>query len=270
MKAKLWLTAQGVMALVLGVSAAVQLNDPDPVRWMAIYAAGAIACVLSIARRLPWFVSAAIGGVALAWAVTLAPAVIARVPAASDVLTWKMRDTSVEETREMFGLLIEVGCMTVLTVRGLFFGRKRRFRHPPDPRVAAHPWLGAMLEALGERYRLGQDAADGIQLLCRTGKARFNPMRVWVRPADHHVLGDYDVRIEEGKPVEVGRALLDQRVSPRLGPLGLTPAQETVEEWAGMVLTRRYAGSCPDPGRAAQAVELMCRGSDQVMNTALE
>src|SRR5262249_24848661 len=81
--------------------------------------------------------------------------------------------------------------------------RKARVQRPPDPRVDGDPWLASMLDDLGERYRLGGDLSDGIQVLRRTGKARFNPMRVFLRTPDRTVTGDYGVGGRGGK---IGRA----------------------------------------------------------------
>src|SRR4051812_49589076 len=65
---------------------------------------------------------------------------------------------------------------------------------PADPRLEADPWLGKTFAMLGERYQLGADAPDGARILRRTGRARFNPMPVWIRAADHLVRGEYEVR----------------------------------------------------------------------------
>ncbi len=148
--------------------------------------------------------------------------------------------------------------------------RKPRVQRPPDPRADADPWLASMLDDLGERYQLGGDLPDGIQLLRRTGRARFNPMRVYLRPADRRVSGDYDVRTREGKTLADGRALLERKVTSQLASLGLKPARETVEEWGGQVITRRYEGLCPDARTAAAAVRFICEQSEQVMDTAAE
>ena len=51
-----------------------------------------------------------------------------------------------------------------------------------------------MLAHLGERYRLGEDGAEGTRILRRTGRERFNPMQVWLRPAERVVVGEYEVR----------------------------------------------------------------------------
>jgi len=127
-----------------------------------------------------------------------------------------------------------------------------------------------MLDQLGERYQLGKDAADGIQVLRRTARTRFNPMRVYVQPINREVIGEYDVRVREGKTLAQGRALLDRKVSARLSELGMRPAREVVEEWGGEVIVRRYEGSCPDPQVAAAAVRFMCEESEQVMDASAE
>lgn len=146
----------------------------------------------------------------------------------------------------------------------------RLFRRAPkkpklaaDPRLLADPWLGGIFARLGERYQL---APDGARILRRTGRARFNPMPVFLDSAAHDVRGDYEVR---GDPV-AARAFLDRRVTSSLAALGLTPAGESVEEWAGSVLIRRYAGRCESPEQAAPAVKFMCEESELQVNLAAE
>lgn len=108
----------GLMAALLAFAAAVNFNDPDPVRWVAIYGA---ACVVSIIVALtgavPLAVPASIGVVALAWAIVWA----ARVPSL-EVYThmfdqWEMTSKTVEEARETGGLLIVAVWMAALVLR---------------------------------------------------------------------------------------------------------------------------------------------------------
>lgn len=148
--------------------------------------------------------------------------------------------------------------------------RKPKAKRPPDPRVDADPWLATLLDEVGERYRLGADLADGIQVLRRTGKERFNPMRVYLHSQRRAVSGDYDVRIRDGRSLDEGRRILDRRVSGRLAELGLRPVSETVEQWGGEVIVRRYAGECPDPLIAAAAVQFICEESEQIIDIAAE
>jgi hypothetical protein len=143
-------------------------------------------------------------------------------------------------------------------------------RQPEDARVAADPWLAKMFAQLGDRYRLGGDGPDGTQVLRRTARARFNPMLVWLRPSEHVVLGDYQVRAHGDQSADIARSLLDSRVSPALRQLGLESSTESVEEWGGQVLTRRYSGHCEQPSQAAAAVRYMCQESDQIIDTAAE
>jgi len=127
-----------------------------------------------------------------------------------------------------------------------------------------------MLDELGERYRLGKDVPDGIQVLRRTARTRFNPMRVYLRPSNRAVIGDYDVRLREGKTIPEGRGLLDRKVGARLSELGLRPSREAIEEWGGLVIVRRYEGLCQDAHRAASAVRFMCEESEQVIDAVAE
>ena len=159
-----------------------------------------------------------------------------------------------------------------------FFGLKRALRPssapaaPPaseDPR-AADPWVAAVLGALGERYKLGDDRHDGAQLLRRTGRARFNPMMVYLRPPQRTVVGFYEVRGHGEVPETDARRVLDAQVNGRLEAFGLQPAQDRVEDWGGKVLIRRYEGRCDDAAQAAGAVRFMCQESDQIMDTAAE
>jgi hypothetical protein len=152
-------------------------------------------------------------------------------------------------------------------LRGLFAPRPRRPPPAPaDPRMAADAWLGGIFARLGERYGLGPDAPDGARVLRRTGRARFNPMPVWLRSADHAVRADYEVR---GEPA-AAKALLDERVGARLPALGLSQAAESVEEWAGTVLVRSYQGRFDSAEQAAAAVRFICEESETQLNLAAE
>lgn len=111
------------MAAAFLFSVAVQYNDPDPLRWMAIYGAAAMVCVLAVAGRERWLVSAVIGLVALGWALTLMPDVIGKVRFGELFEAFEMKDERVEVAREMGGLLIVAFWMAVVTAVSL---RRRR------------------------------------------------------------------------------------------------------------------------------------------------
>ena len=86
-------------------AALLQHNDPDPVRWIAIYLAACMSCLVTAFHRHDWELSAATGAVALVWALTLLPQA-AKVPLAELFAAWEMADERVEVAREMYGLLL--------------------------------------------------------------------------------------------------------------------------------------------------------------------
>lgn len=108
--------ANGVMAALFAFAAAVQYNDPDPLRWIALYLAAAAACVLAVLRRMPRWLPLGVGLAALVWAAMLSPHVLGRVGMGEMVQAWEMKDVRVEEGREMYGLLIVAGWMAVLAL----------------------------------------------------------------------------------------------------------------------------------------------------------
>lgn len=61
--------------LIFLLCVAVQYNDLDPFRWIAIYGAALICCILFAARKLPLYLSAGVGLAALIWAVFILPEV---------------------------------------------------------------------------------------------------------------------------------------------------------------------------------------------------
>jgi hypothetical protein len=108
----------GVMSVLFLVAVVVQHNDPDPVRWMAIYGFAGLACALALAGRLPRLVPVLVGVAALAWAATLAPGVVGRVSVGELFESYAMKSAPVEEAREMGGLLIVTVWMGVLALVG--------------------------------------------------------------------------------------------------------------------------------------------------------
>ena len=117
MKARAWRAADALFLALFILSVAVQVNDPDPLGWMAVYAAAALACGLALRGRLKTMFPAIIAVVAVLWASTLSPRVVGHVPFLSMFGAWEMRDIAIEESREMYGLLIVAGWMTLLAIR---------------------------------------------------------------------------------------------------------------------------------------------------------
>jgi hypothetical protein len=105
-----------LMVAVYVYAAALQYNDPDPLRWAAIYLSAAAACLLYIVGRLSWFIAGIVALIALVWAGAIAPGVWGQVTLSQMFETWKMTNPAIEEAREMCGLLIVAGWMAVLGI----------------------------------------------------------------------------------------------------------------------------------------------------------
>ena len=109
----IWLLANGILLLIFVFSAVVQFNDPDPVRWVALYGFAAAVCGLEIRRRLPLWAPAGVAIIALAWAGSLYTRAH-DVAIGSLFAAWEMRDLHIEEAREMYGLAIVAAWMIAI------------------------------------------------------------------------------------------------------------------------------------------------------------
>jgi hypothetical protein len=92
--------------VMFGASVAVQINDPDPLPWMAVYGGAALIALLECIRPVRPIFPALLSVTALGWAATIAPRVIGKVPFAEMFGAFEMKDVRVEESREMYGLLL--------------------------------------------------------------------------------------------------------------------------------------------------------------------
>ena len=113
-----------LMAALFAFGALVQLNDPDPWAWVAVYLAAAGACVLANLRPAWPLPPLAVALLCLGWAAALAPGVLGRIPFADLFGAWEMENEAVEQSREMYGLLLLAGWMLVLTVRAVRLRRR--------------------------------------------------------------------------------------------------------------------------------------------------
>ena len=105
MKPRIWTAANVVMLAMFAFSVAVQLNDPDPLPWIAIYAAAAVVCGFEIRRTTPVWAPVMVAAIALVWSGWIA-ARVHEVPITALFAEWEMKDVGVEEAREMYGLAI--------------------------------------------------------------------------------------------------------------------------------------------------------------------
>jgi hypothetical protein len=105
-----------VFTLLFGIAVFVNLNDPDAVRWIALYAAatGVAAWRALSMKGPPWVVPALVALIALAWAASYAPRVIGQVGFGALWSAWEMKNTRIEEGREFYGLCIVAAAMILL------------------------------------------------------------------------------------------------------------------------------------------------------------
>jgi len=116
----------GLMAVLFAVAVVVQFNDSDPLRWMAVYGAALTVSILAAVRgAVPVALPAPVGGIALVWGLFL----VGRGGATFRIYqhmfdAWEMTNASIEEAREVTGLLIVflwmavVGCWSKFSARG--------------------------------------------------------------------------------------------------------------------------------------------------------
>ena len=96
-----------VAALIFAYSAFVQLNDPDPIRWILLYSCAAVLSAASMFVSIPRAIFVGLACVTGLWATTLVPGVV------SDGSF-----TGTEEERELVGLLLVASASAVLRRSG--------------------------------------------------------------------------------------------------------------------------------------------------------
>jgi hypothetical protein len=111
-----WTVVNIVFALMFAFSVVVQYNDPDPVQWMMLYGSATLVCALEVRRGSVKWLAPAIAAIALVWALTIAPRVVGKVPFADMFGAFEMKNEAIEESREMYGLLIVVVWMTIVAI----------------------------------------------------------------------------------------------------------------------------------------------------------
>lgn len=126
MKPRIWTAANVVMLAMFAFSVAVQLNDPDPLPWIAIYAAAAVVCGFEIRRTTPVWAPVMVAAIALVWSGWIA-ARVHQVPITALFAEWEMKDVGVEEAREMYGLAI-VG-LWMIAIATAAWGRRSALSH---------------------------------------------------------------------------------------------------------------------------------------------
>jgi len=112
-------TFSGLMAALFAMAVAVQYNDPDPLRWIAIYGGALTVSILVAARgRVPLLLPAAVGSIALVWGLLVASGNGATAGVYQHMFdAWEMKNTTIEEAREASGLLIVSVWMLIVCIK---------------------------------------------------------------------------------------------------------------------------------------------------------
>ena len=115
------------MAALFLLAAAVQWNDPDPARWIAIYGAALAVCVIvGVRGRVAAVVPALVAVIAVLWSVGIAGGGPAAAVYAHMFDAWEMRSAPVEEAREASGLFIVTAWMLVIAAGRNSFRKSAR------------------------------------------------------------------------------------------------------------------------------------------------
>lgn len=93
-------------AVLFSIAVGLQVNDPDPVRWSALYGGAAIAVALLIARREAALVGLAVGVVAAVWGAVLTSQVYDKLAFSDLWLRMSEKGGAVEVGREAGGLVL--------------------------------------------------------------------------------------------------------------------------------------------------------------------
>jgi hypothetical protein len=123
------------MAALFGLAAALQYNDPDPLRWVGIYAAAMLVAIYAATRGVvPPIAPLVVAGVALIWGLIWSTGIANPGTYARMFDRWEMRNVGVEEARETSGLLIVTAWMAVLALHGWSQRRAMRQRKGENTR----------------------------------------------------------------------------------------------------------------------------------------
>lgn len=94
------------LATLFCVCVGLQVNDPDPVRWMAIYGVAAVVCGVLPAHRMLAFVALAVALAAGTWATYLASHVANQLELSDLWMKMSEKGGAVEVGREAGGLAL--------------------------------------------------------------------------------------------------------------------------------------------------------------------
>lgn len=104
-----------ILAVMFLVFAFLQINDPDPVKWILIYGVMAVMCIMAIFEFYPRKGIVGLLVVFLLYSLVYVPGVIEWLTKDNKALLFdniaKMQYPYIEEAREFLGLLICIGVL---------------------------------------------------------------------------------------------------------------------------------------------------------------
>ena len=112
-----YIVLNSVFLLAYLLSALVQYNDTDSLRWIAMYLAACTMCIAWYRHKLPRWYAPLMLTISLVWIGALLPAVIGTVSAGEIFESISMKTKSVEEAREIGGLFLIALWSGVLILR---------------------------------------------------------------------------------------------------------------------------------------------------------
>jgi hypothetical protein len=110
-----FIAACWVLAVLFSVSVGLQVNDPDPIRWMVLYGAAGIVCALLPARRTASYAGFAVGAVGTVWGGYLTSQVYDKLVLGDLFLRMSEKGGAVEVGREAGGLVIVAVSLLLLS-----------------------------------------------------------------------------------------------------------------------------------------------------------
>jgi hypothetical protein len=106
------------MGILFLISAVLQYNDPDPIRWILLWGSAAAVCLLRGRVGWDWLMAGAVCAAALLWAGLLAPTALPGLELGDLAKKMKAGTPRIELGREILGLLIVAVWMAVLVFVG--------------------------------------------------------------------------------------------------------------------------------------------------------
>ena len=114
-----WFTAANLAASALFVvAAALQYNDPDPLRWITLYGGAAAAAIAARHVRGGWRAALLVAAVAASWAALVWSDVVGRVEATDLWRKMSEQGGAVEQYREAGGLTLVAAWLLAIGLAG--------------------------------------------------------------------------------------------------------------------------------------------------------